>query len=588
MSRRNHFLHLSIKLISIIAFTLIACGSAIAANHIAVVEDYSGILVDLHPSNGIPPMQNATNAFYSMDGVEDEFDFIFVFLTGASTLFTPTDTMPRAYTTAQAGNGTGAPAADATPQSFGSDGQLKLVGDMYIVSALPSNPEDDYFPLGNAITGSGAPSAVFSGVEMVGRMAGSYWMAYAKYGSNQGDMLDNPSNPSFWSFFFHTGSSVMGGNFFRDDGSDRWMIMDQEKKYSTLDQYFMGMIGPDEVMDENTEYFFVNPTNNDYARTDLPALGGGFMKGTKGDNITMEQITSAMGPITPDHTQSQKNFRCAFVLVAPPGQVNGMDVNKLDMLRNKFEIWFNHNTSINGYMDCTLDGSGVDGDEDGGGSDGDEDMCVPDSKRCKGDIVEQCDTNHDWLPIKNCSDDDMTCNSGECVSSGCQETEGGSSSCQGTCCDPSFVICLGNSLCTCKFDSDTGEGVYTSNNCVNLCENNGKEFDFCGAPEEGLDAACVCEGGVVSPDGEGEGEGEGEAEDECTPQSVALDCLVNQRCLGGNCVDCPEGEVRTGNENFCVAGEDDDDSGSGGCSATAGASAWLMLLAAAAIRRKRR
>jgi len=570
--------------------------AAIAGSNIVVIEDYNGVLTNLHPKDDFTAlinMQNATNAFYMQEGIEDDFDFLFVFLKGTANLLSHADAAPRGFTAQQAGQGTGAPSPDSTPANFGSAGKLKLVGDMFIVDAFPSNPESYYVPMGNPLLGEGYPQAVFTGVEWLGRVAGRYWMSYATYGSDKGDLLDNPSDPKHWSFFFSNGGSVMGGNKYRDDGSNRWMIMDQEKMYTTLDQYLMGMIGPEEVLaDENIEYFTITPTESDYKRTDLPADGGGFMKGTRGDTITIESIISSNGALNPDNTQSQKDFRCAFILVIPPGTgAAPIDVDKLDLLRNKFELWFNQNTSVKGFMDCTLDGSGVDGDEDGDGStDGDDGPteCVPDSKRCSGDVVEQCDTNHNWGFFKNCASDDMTCKGGECVSEGCTETEGGASSCSGTCCDPTFTSCRSSSLCTCNFDAGTGEGTYLSHNCNNVCTEAGKEFDRCGQPEEGAADACICEGGVVNPDGdESPTDGDSTVEGECSPETVFYDCETNFRCLANACSPCPEGTERVGELNFCSEAEGgDEDSSAGGCSASAGAGLWFALLGLAAFRRR--
>ncbi len=578
-------------------FAMFFSSAASAAGHIAVIQDYNGVLNNLHPKDdftALVNMQNVTNAFYMQDGIEDDFDFLFVFLKGTANVLLHAEAAPRGFTAQQAGQGTGAPAPDSSPANFGSNGKLKLVGDMFIVDAFPTDPTAAYIPLGNPLLGEGSPQAVFSGVEWMARVAGRYWMSYAKYGSGKGDLLDNASDPKNWSFFFSNGGSVMGGNKFRDDGQNRWMIMDEKKMYTTLDQYLMGMIGPDEVIDENHEYFTIIPEGSDYKRTDLPKDGGGYMEGARGDTITINDLVSANGAMNPDHTQSQKDFRCAFILVVPQGSsAMSTDLDKLEVLRNKFQLWFNQNTSLNGHMDCTLDGSGIDGDVDGdeGGSDGDEDNgeCVPDTKRCKNDVVEMCDVNHNWQFVQDCGSEDMVCSGGECVSEGCTETPGGASSCSGTCCDPTFKSCLGNSLCTCNFDSGNGEGTYQSNSCISVCSEAGKDFDRCGEPEEGKADACICEGGVVSPDGDQTGtDGDEVINGECSPQTVFFDCDTNFRCLSNTCSPCPEGTERTGELNFCteIEGGEEESSG-GGCSSAAGAGLWLALLGLTAFSRRR-
>ena len=118
-----------------------------------------------------------------------------------------------------------------------------------------------------------------------------------------------------WSFFFHTGASVLEGNSIRDHGpgeSPRFETVAATQTYSELDQYLMGFRAPSEV---GAMFLVENPAGPTRigvaART--PEVGVRFDGDRK--EVLVEHIIDHVGERRPDSTVAQRHFRHAFVLL---------------------------------------------------------------------------------------------------------------------------------------------------------------------------------------------------------------------------------------------------------------------------------
>ena len=118
-----------------------------------------------------------------------------------------------------------------------------------------------------------------------------------------------------WSFFFHSGASVLEGNSIRDNGPDespRFETVAATQTFSQLDQYLMGFRDRSEVA---PMFLVENPTGSRRigvaART--PEVGVKFDGDRK--EVLVDHIIDQVGERRPDATVAQRHFRQAFVLL---------------------------------------------------------------------------------------------------------------------------------------------------------------------------------------------------------------------------------------------------------------------------------
>jgi len=544
-----------IKLVVIVAGMLILLANLAMAQQIAVVQD-SGENILKNAKNGLPTMKIAANAFYSKYKAKygDDFDFLFIVMQGKAT-FNDEGYLPGAYPTAKAPAGTSAPNPSANPGDFGSDGKLKLVGDMYVINNWSTDPNEKY-PYYN-LGPTGSSYSGYRQLELVARQMMRYWGAYLKIPGSKSDAILGGNG--FYSYFFSNGTlagaSVLGGNYLSQMSDKEYTAKDVPRILTPLDQYLMGVIGKDEV---TTSLFYLDPVNSENSASDLPGEGSGYMDKATKNVVTMDQIVSANG--TRAKVEDVQKYRCAFVLVVPKGMsAVPSDLAKLDTLRLRFQGWVGAQTNNKVTMNCVLE-QGADGDADSDQPIG----CVEGETRCYWDIVERCDENGDYLVYKNCHDEGKVCDDGECVKESQVDGDGSESSEKE--CTENQTRCEDNELQTCS-----REGIYVLTQDCTL------QYKTC----QIVSGTAQCVRGSIdgddNPDGDGDqAQPDGDVDPDqstqtCTVATVEADCGSLSVCKIKNrvwsCEACPDGTLSVTN-NVCDAPEDyveEEGDGGGGC-----------------------
>jgi len=225
---------------------------------------------------------------------------------------------------------------------FGSAGRLQSFLNMNnIVGRYPPQPTD------RGIIG------LNSALSILGQEQGHRWMSFVRFNDNGAistELLGRDN--AHWSFFFNVESvlstaeaprsSSMEGNAWRDNGDGTFstpsnMLIDY---FTPLDLYLMGLYAPEEVPDT---FVISNPTNTLFTRSTGPRAGQ-TVRGTR-KNISINQIIQAEGPRIPDHTQSQKEFRAAFLLILRQGTTPAQStLDKLNLFRTAWESYFKTST----------------------------------------------------------------------------------------------------------------------------------------------------------------------------------------------------------------------------------------------------
>lgn len=220
------------------------------------------------------------------------------------------------------------------------------------------------------------PTFTLTGVQLMAHELGHQWMAAVSFldGNGQrrcllrgyvggeepggpiGDACDGQPLSAFnlhWSYYFSTGS-VMYGNELGDLGGGRFEASSPNPKYSPLDQYLMGLRGPEEV----PPLFLVEtgPLSPESTEFPLPAGQTEIIEGERLD-FTVADIIRAEGPRDPprDHC----HWKAAFVLVHDPAQPpTAAEIARVDRYRQRFESFYAEATDRRGSFDTTLAGNG--------------------------------------------------------------------------------------------------------------------------------------------------------------------------------------------------------------------------------------
>jgi len=315
-------------------------GSTKLVNFTNLNQDvYEGAVLERFGGGGSLDIIRAAQRFYETH--EDSYDYLVFFndlgiSAGSGAL--ASETTVRSYTL---GNG------DENFDSgyrYGSPARLQAVMNMGPLSQYPSDP---YARVGQRglITGDNT-------MTLLGHEAGHLFLALAS--------IRDPLNPSarpllgsqnaHWNFNFNSEASLLEGNRIIDHGPGavpRFRTAGTVEGYSPLDQYLMGLRGPEEV----PPTFLV--TRSSIGGSTFPQSGVGI-DGERRD-VTVEEIAAAEGRRTPDHTVAQRFFRFAFVLVVPEGTApNQAQIEKVEVYRQEFERYFNRVTGGRAFADTGL------------------------------------------------------------------------------------------------------------------------------------------------------------------------------------------------------------------------------------------
>jgi hypothetical protein len=175
-----------------------------------------------------------------------------------------------------------------------------------------------------------------------------------------------------WSYYFNS-RSLMFGSFIEDLGKDKFRFYFDKPKYSTLDQYLMGLREANEVPP-----MFVVDDGNMFSTWSTDLLKPGEEKTVEGTRIdfTIDDVIAALGARNP--VREECHWKAAFMIVYPKGMPpSKAQMEKVDSYRKRWEEFYSWATDGRGSMDTTIDGRGT-------GTDG-----------CRGKAIEQPDAGVD-------------------------------------------------------------------------------------------------------------------------------------------------------------------------------------------------
>lgn len=208
---------------------------------------------------------------------------------------------------------------------FGSGGTLRSVVAMDALTKYPDDPTERTLGQNNTLS-------------ILGQETGHLWLVYTRFlnaSRARSDALLG-RDQAHWSFFVDSDGSVMEGNDWQDLEGGRFVTRDPVRRYSRLDQYAMGLVGPAEV----PPFFYIeSPVNTNKGADDAPISAGFELTGTRRD-VLIEDITAVMGERIPRADQSPKLHRQAFIYVITTATPGASQVEKLERIRAAWEPFF--------------------------------------------------------------------------------------------------------------------------------------------------------------------------------------------------------------------------------------------------------
>lgn len=140
----------------------------------------------------------------------------------------------------------------------------------------------------------------------------------------------------------------MNGNDIQDNSNGTFITKDPLVRFSSLDQYLMGLIPASDV----GPMFYVASAGavrvNDDAKKNVTFSGTRV-------NVTVDQIIAAEGPRVPAFSSSQHSFRVAFILIVDQGRKpTSKEIQKLEKLRAAWPAYFQSAASNKITMSSTL------------------------------------------------------------------------------------------------------------------------------------------------------------------------------------------------------------------------------------------
>ncbi len=304
---------------------------------IVVMEGDDEIVSTIGPDEyGVELMENISNRFYLH--YPDDFDGIAVFTTfpdqlqsGVAYALILNSVQGLGYP----GNGAVAP--------YGSAGRLMSLMNINDVDNYGTMAEEDNW---------------FATV--IGHEFGHSWLAFMQFRDPVTSEVSNEllgRDGSHWSAIFASGSSVMDGVDFTDNGDGTFTAGPYSSHYGPLDLYAMGISAPEEV----GELFLVRDARyQDTNEAVNPIDDGWTSQMTQGRVIVgdrvdfdIDDIIAVDGPRAPAWDDENEDFRIAFVLVTKPNQTVddvAAQIAKLEVGRltfeNKHREWTDNRSSI--------------------------------------------------------------------------------------------------------------------------------------------------------------------------------------------------------------------------------------------------
>ncbi len=412
-------------------FGALSEGAGADAGEIAVIEDstgsilpISGICANFMYPNGLC-VTAAGSAFFATH--PDEYDFL-ILITNKSLPATEKAGYPLQVDAKGMG-------VDNFPWHYahiGSKGRLLHVVTLGSIASMPDDPE--------GIFTGGIP---ISGLEIIGHELGHHWLAYTGLQFAGGQKLDvlrgyqEGNGPIIHYSCWFNSYSVLYGGMLTDNKDGTFTDVNGPRKFTQLDQYFMGLRSPQEV----EPMWYVEVNSSLYGCADWPR-GRGVPHDISGERVdfTIDDIIRANGPRVP--ATSKCHYKAAFAFVHPVGlPPSQTELAKFELYRSKLEKWWEWATDNRSSLDATLSGCGegtaacagqkspqcgapADGDADVDAADTtettetDEQFCTPGARGCDGKLAVKCDANgENWMMVDDCSFNGGDCRNGECAAS---------------------------------------------------------------------------------------------------------------------------------------------------------------------------
>jgi hypothetical protein len=216
---------------------------------------------------------------------------------------------------------------------FGSAGRLRSLVVMDWLGKYPDDPTQKFLGENNTLS-------------VLGQEVGHRWLAYLQFrdhtSATSSALLGR--DLAHWSFYFNSDASVMEGNQIQDLGGGQFRTVDAVRRYSTLDQYAMGLVGAPDV----PSFFYIeSPTGASQGPASAPQTGVSFT-GTRRD-VLIGDVVAVEGPRVPAVANSPRTHRQAFIYIVSSGRsVDTGQVAKLDRIRQQWTAFFLQATS--GHM----------------------------------------------------------------------------------------------------------------------------------------------------------------------------------------------------------------------------------------------
>ena len=226
----------------------------------------------------------------------------------------------------------------STSAAAGSGGRLSSLVVMDHLGKYPDDPTQKFLGENNTLS-------------VLGQEVGHRWLAYVEFrdraGTRSKALLGR--DDAHWSFFLDSDASVMEGNDIEDLGGGQFKTVEAVKRYSRLDQYMMGLIGPGSV----PTFFYVESPTSPKVRTDSPSIGVSFT-GTRRD-VLVEDVIAVNGSRVPSVADSPKVQRQAFVYIVSNGRAtDAAQVAKLERIRSQWVTFFQQATENRMTADTRL------------------------------------------------------------------------------------------------------------------------------------------------------------------------------------------------------------------------------------------
>jgi hypothetical protein len=141
-------------------------------------------------------------------------------------------------------------------------------------------------------------------------------------------------------------ASFLEGNEIQDLGGGQFKTTAASLRYGPLDQYLMGLRGPDEV----PAFFYVADVPAQYGERERDPEANVTFSGVRRD-LTVADIVAASGERLPRVGNAPTVLRQAFVYVATGGTPSEADLARVERVRAAFPAFYAAGTEGRGQVD---------------------------------------------------------------------------------------------------------------------------------------------------------------------------------------------------------------------------------------------